>query len=194
MPENFPGPFEVELFYTANGNEHVARINCNTGSGVPVVGTNPTAIDLLLADGTNKTLQTAVQEYADLFKVWLNTSDSVDGFDFYAYLTPGGARQYVTSGVLGISGTSGSSAVIAHQTTWTFKTQEGNTMRMVLMELVLGGNTRRPYSSISTTEQGFMDYIAADDTWIMARDTSYPVVPRNQIGGQNEALFKRTYR
>lgn len=194
MPENYPGPFEVELIYTAGGDVHTARLNCNTGTGVPAVGTSPASINLLCADGTNKVLQTAVAEYGSLIANWLSTGDSVDSFDFYAYPTPNGARQYVTSGILNISGTHANPAVLAHQQTFTFKTGEGNTMRTVLLETVIDGNVREAYSILTVPEQTYMDYVSADETWIMARDTSYPIVPLAMTGGQNEALFKKRYR
>ena len=193
MAINFPGPYEVELHYTVDGIEHDMRLNCQA-VGVVTVGTVPSAIDLNTRNLGTVDLATAVDLFSEeLIKLFSSTM-SINGYDFYSYAPNSFVRTWLTAGGLSKSGVSGYPTIPAHQSTFTFRTQEGGVMRIVLLDDSASSNVRVPYAAAPTMFQTFMNHVTDPDNWILARDTSYPIAPMNWVGGQNEAVFKSRYR
>jgi len=193
MASNFPGPYELEIKYTVSSVEHVHRVSCDT-VGTPTVGDLPTAITLQTKDTVGILLNTAVTAYVALLKVRYHTSVTFTSFDFWKYTPLTYIRQWISTGVLSVAGTSTGSTSLAQQSTFTYRTLEGNIMRTVLLESIDDTKDRVPYASAPASVKAIMDYIVASDTWVLARDTSYPISPLNAVGGQNEAVFKARYR
>lgn len=193
MPDNFPGPYEVEIKYTTSGRQHTQRLNTNIDIP-PSIGADPTTITLQTRDGVGVILDVAVKAFVNTIKVWFHSSTTFDSYNLY--LHPGGAspRVFYATGALGIAGTSAVATNPAHQQTYTFKTLEGGVMKIILLESGFAGQTRVPYASLGAGEQAFMDSVVAGSNWILARDSSYPIIALNGVGGQNEVVWRKIYR
>jgi hypothetical protein len=116
------------------------------------------------------------------------------GYNVWKY-TPGTfVRTFITGVTLGTNGLSANPPQPAHQDILTFKTQEGNEMRLVFLETVLTfqGIDNAPLADANM--DALFDYVIGTNNWIVARDTSYPIVQFNWLGGQNEKTFKQRYR
>ena len=193
MAENFPGPYEIELFYTIQGKTHIQRLNVDVQSA-PAVGDAPTSITLETRDAAGIALNVAVTAWVNLHKVGYKSDCTFNSYNFWRYDALSYVRTWITSGVVGVAGTATPANLLASQVTYTFRTLEGNVMRIVLLEGVDLGNTRIPYASLTGYTKAIMDYVVASNTWVLGRDTSYPVAQLNLVGGQNEKVFKSRYR
>lgn len=192
MP-NFPGPQVIEISYTCSGVQHKMRLNTHV-AGDPAVGEDVANIDLTLRDLTTKNVDTAVTEWINLLKPFFHTTTTFDEYSIWNYVFQTFDRVFVTSAPIGISGTGTGSVTLAQQDTFTFRTQEGGTMKIVLLESAGISKVRETYASLGAPSQAVFDYCTDSDGWILARDTSYPAAPLAKIGGENEALFRKRYR
>lgn len=193
MAVNFPGPFEIEMTYTVGTLQHTQRINCDVQGSVSP-GDPLSGITLETRDSVGLAVLTAVDEWADLIAARLNTGDTVDGFNFWEYAVGTFDRTFINAGTIAKAGTQAGASVESHQMTMTFRTLEGNSMKIIILESVETSKDRIPYASLGATTKAIMDYVAASDTWLLARDTSYPIASLNGVGGENEAVFKIHHR
>lgn len=193
MAKNYPGPYEIELHYDVDGEEHVARYNCDVVTA-PTPGQDPATINLATRDGAGIFLSVAVNEWVNLLKARFDTGTNFAFYNFYSIAPLSTVRTFITTGTLNVAGTSVSSPRLAGQMTYTFRTAEGNTMKIVTLESVDISDIRVPYAGTGAGNQAIMDYVIASDTWFLARDTSCPIAAMNVVGGQNEAVFRSRYR
>lgn len=190
---NFPGPYIVEIKYTVDGLKHVQRNSCHIPIA-PTAGDDPATIDVATRSGGTVDLATAVDDWVDLVRAMYHTSTTFDSYDLYYKQDADTPRMWRATGILGLPGTNAGANNPAHQMTLTYRTQEGGVMRQVFLESFHGAQTVFPYAGSHVTAQALMDYVVAPTGWINARDTSYPIVPLNTVGGQNEATFRARYR
>lgn len=190
---NFEGPYIVEIKYTVDGKQHVQRNNCHIPIA-PVAGTDPALIDVATRVGGSVDLATAVSNWIDLVKTIFNTGTTFDSFDLYYKQDADTPRMWRATGIIGVNGTNVGAHNPAHQMTLTYRTQEGGIMRQVFLESFHLAKTRFSYANTSGDTQAIMDFVVSPASWINARDTSYPIVPLNSIGGENEATFRSRYR
>lgn len=194
MALNFPGPESIEIVYTVANVQHKQELNCNLVDGY-TIGGDPANMTLVTRDAQGVSVSQAVADYVDIAKGFFGTNMTFDFYNVWRYTPLSTERTFVTSGAIGVAGVSSNPTVLAQQNTLTFRTAEGGTMRMVYLEPANDVLVSSPLSAPSVNAAGFVrDYVLATDSWILARDTSYPIAPLNFIGGQNEAVFKRRYR
>ena len=191
---NFPGPGEIRLFYTVDTIQHVQRINCVPDDDYDV-GEDSANILLVNRDTTTTPFETAVDEWIALLQPFYNMTDAAFvRAEFWTYppLSTDGVFRSVYD--IGEVGTVANETVPAAQYTITFRTAGGGGMRVVLLESILGTNLRTPVATIGGDVLALAVYVTALDSWVYARDNTYPVVALNGSGGQNEALWRRRYR
>ncbi len=190
---NFPGPYEVEFTYTVTGITHTARLNCDV-SGTPTPGDLPATIDLKLRSGGTVQLDTAVIAWINLIKFNFFTGVTFDNFTLWKYTAGTFDRIFISTGAIALIGTSAVATNLSHMDTSTFRTIEGNGMKLVFMESVNVSISRIPYAAVGVPTKAVFDFVTSTLNWILARDTSYPIAPLNFIGGQNEATFRSRNR
>lgn len=193
MAINFPGPDEVEINYTCFNLDHSMRLNCKV-VGTPIVGQDPTTIEVLQRSGFPLALDVAVDLFVEKLLPLFAPDATFNDYNLYQYTEGTFDKTYITTGSLAEDGTAAGVTQLAHQNTVTFRTQEGNGMKIVLLESESTNQLKLPYATVGTTYKNLMDYLTGTTNWILARDTSYPVVPLNVVGGQNEKLFRIRYR
>lgn len=193
MAVNFPGPYEVDINYEQDGLDHKLRLNCDVVI-VPTVGDLPADIDLVTRQGTGIALDVAVDAITDFIHPLFESASVLTTFDFWRYDPLSFSKTYITTGDISKAGTSATHNTRAGQSVYTHRTLEGGIMKVTLMEPSIFSNLVTPYASLGAASQALMDYVCDADTWILGRDTSYPVVPLNLAQGQNEATFRRRYR
>ncbi|AXH78402.1 MAG: hypothetical protein [Circular genetic element sp.] len=190
---NFPGPYEIEIKYTIDGVTHVNRINCNIAIA-PTIGEDVANIDLLTKLGNGINIDVAVKAYVNLVKVLYHSAVSFDSYDLYLYSAPNVPRTWFAVGSLGIVGTANSAYNPARMITLTYRTGEGGIMKNVWLEDSGSFQIRSTHANGDPNWAAVMDYVADNDTWFLAKDTSRPLVPLNIVGGQNERTFRKRYR
>lgn len=199
MAFNYPGPYEVELLYSVNLSPggaitHRQRLNCQVVAD-PAVGDPPSSISLVRRNTTNVLLNTAVADWTTLVRAAYNSAEaSMVGYNFWKY-TPGTfERTFITGEGLALAGTSATGSSNSRSDIITFKTQEGGQMRLVFLESVgtMLGIDNTPFANAQM--EAIRAFVVGTTNWILARDTSYPVIAFNHLGGQNEKVFKMRYR
>lgn len=193
MAQNFPGPYEVEIHYTSNTNAHVQRLNCGLTT-TPAPGDPASGIDLSLRGGGSLQLDTAVIAWCNLLGALYPTETTFDNFTLWKYDVGTFDKTFITTEALAIDATGGGTNTPDHQLALTFRTIEGGTMRVVLLESQSTQQDRIPYAAAGQLIQDIMDFVVGTSNWILARDTSFPIAFLNAVGGQNEALFKKAHR
>jgi hypothetical protein len=90
-------------------------------------------------------------------------------------------------------GTVASSAQVALQETYTFRSADGKTGRIQIMEGVTAGNGRNSYP-FGGTAQTLADYFSGSTSPFITRSRAPFVSPINLLFGQNEQLFEKRFR
>lgn len=198
MALNYPGPYEIEITYevTSGGSTlaHKQRLNVNV-QGTPTPGTPATSITLQTRDGVGIALPTAVTAYAELMRALYNGAGvSLTLYEFYQYAPNSFDRTFITTQPIALVGTNPSGIQLAKQQTLSFKTQEGGSMFLVYLESSSGFTGIDPSPVSDVGYQSMANFVLQADSWILARDTSYPIAFRRQLGGQNEAVFRKRHR
>lgn len=193
MADNFPGPFEVRIFYSVGGLTHVMKVNCKVDSA-PVPGADPSTITLLNRGGNTVPLLASVADFVATLQDVHSVDTDFDYAELWEYPPQSRDGTFITAWSLAVSGTVASTIIPAQQHTLTFRTQEGGVMKLVILESAFEGSGRISGSNDIAPFAGVWSYVDADTGWLLARDTSWPIAKIRRSDGQNEAIFRRRYR
>lgn len=200
MAENFPGPYELRLFYTTTPTglspmTHVAHYNIALQEPV-VKGTAFSGIVAITGIGGVKDLDDVVTEWSTILRTILSNAanNTIDFCELWKY-TPGTYdAEFYSVMTVGLAGTSASTPVPAGQNVISFRSAEGGTMKIVILESVVAGSAIDPSPYQNANLDTLADYVALTPKPFLARDTSYPFTRGNHYPSQNEALFRKRYR
>ncbi len=203
MALNYPGPYEVRIFYTVTVGsvalEHTQRLNCNVSphadpgeefNDITVVTRGP------LGGGAGfSTLKSAVDDYVALMRgIYNTTTANIDRAELWRY-TPGTFEAaFVSAYNIDLPGTIASATVQAGEAILTFRTIEGGIMKLAYEESYLPPGGAQSLGVVTGPAAAIRDYVLGSSNWILARDTSYPFAGYRYNPGQNEAIFKKRFR
>lgn len=193
MVQNFPGPYEVEITYTENGLSHKHRVSFDCVSA-PTPGDAPSAITVVTRDSVGAPLDTSVLAYVNVLKALYASTASFVSYDVWKYEPLTYTRSYITSGSLNVAGTNVLAFAAAQQITFTLRTSEGGIMRVVLLQPAVGGDVQEVYADMSGAQKAVVDHLLGTASWILAKDTSWPIVSMRLSRGQNEKIWRKLYR
>jgi len=192
MP-SLPGPYQVEINYSTAARSHKMRLDCQLSTSPPA-GADLSTLNVITSGGANVGLTSAVGSLITLMLPFVSDTMTFNDFTLWKFVTGTQQRTFIGTAQIAIVGTNVNGSVPAHYSMFTMRTQNGGIAKVVLLEDVSNGNTKLPYSLLGTAAQDLFDYMTGDDTWIYARDNSYPVAPLFRSEGQNEALWRKIYR
>jgi len=193
MATNYPGPYTLEQSYAVSGLTHKMNLSCALTTD-PDPGDLIGTLSLETRGGTPVTLSTAYTAWIDLLRPFYNTGVQFNEVNLWRN-TPGSfERTYIGSMLIDVAGSSGSATYLSGQEIFTFRTVEGNSMRLTLMETIQTPAASVPRAAATGVRDALFDFVESTDNWILARDTSYPIVGIAFHPGQNEATFKARYR
>lgn len=194
MAINYPGPYQLRVFYTAAGLNHVLRLNFDTVDPISI-GDAYNVIEVIRPNATPQTLDSALALLlADMEPLYNLNDATIDRSEVWEYEPESFEATYLTGNDISDSGSSASATVPAAETVYTFRTAEGGVMRVHLMESTEPPSFSQAYADMSALQKSFVDNFLGSQAWCLARDTSYPVAFLKMHPGQSEALFKRRYR
>lgn len=201
MALNFPGPYELRLYYTVTiGTQiltHVARYNLAV-NGPIAPGTEFPDIQVVRRSGVDLTaggqLNTVLVAWVTLIKAKFPNTVNFDYAELWRYTPFSFEADYVSTYPLDIPGTAGGSVVPAGQEIWTFRTLEGGIMKLSFMETNVAPGATRSAGTAVGGDATIRDFVIGSNNWILARDTSYPFSAIKIHPGQNEAVFKKRFR
>lgn len=200
MTLNFPGPYEIRLFYTVpisgfTALQHQARYNLRV-DGTPDPGTPFSGIDALRRDDSPFPLDSEVDDWVDLIKGMYSSTglSTIDFAELWKY-TPGTFEaQFVSTYPIAVTGTTAGTTANSGQVIVTFRTAGGGIMKISLLETVISsaGPDTLPFANAALDDMA--DQIVAGTVPWMARDNTYPFACIAAYAGQNEAVFKKRFR
>lgn len=199
MAINFPGPYQLRIFYSTTVSsvvfEHMQALNIDC-SPAPAPGDAFSAIQPVYPVGTTFTdLADMVDAYvADIKALFSTTGSSINRAELWEYDPGTFDASFVSSYTISVAGTSVSGTQPAAQSIVTMRTNQGGVFKFVLMETVVAFAATDPgaispaalETVIAKIESGEYPFLGRDGGWPFARIAHYP--------GQNENLFKRRYR
>jgi len=198
MALNFPGPYEARIFYTTVVSSvvltHSLRLSFVVDPPEPEPGELWSNIFMLKRGGTNVELDTTIDALIVLLKALYHSSSEFEYAELWKYEDQSFDASFVSAYGLSVVGTSGTATVSAGQNIYSFRTLEGGSMRVNLMESIIPAGGVKGYADCSGAEQALINHFQdATVPWV-GRDTSYPFVFTRAFPGQSEALFKKRYR
>lgn len=193
MALNFPGPYEVRLFYTMNVLIHEQRLNVRM-EGTPVPGDGFDGMNSLRRDDTPELLSDKVDDWVALLRpLAIPTGNTINYAELWKYTPLSFEASYISTYDINLAFTGGGNEQKAGQAIYVFRTTEGGIMKINLMEGNRALGNPLTYAGCSADEQALIDAVVGGTVPWLARDTSYPIAFKNLYPGQNEAVFKKRF-
>lgn len=199
MAINFPGPYELRIFYTVavSGGltlTHSQRLNVALTAD-PDPGTAFGLITVNRGGASTDTLETVLNEWIALVRTIYNTSNtSFTLAELWKYEAQSFEASFVSAQDISLGGSAAGGNVVTGQAIFTFRSAEGGVLKVNFMESILASGNKLQYAALSADGKAIVDYIIAVDGPFLARDTSQPFAFIATYPGQNEALFKKRFR
>ena len=205
MALNYPGPYEIRIPYlTSNITPggvltHEMRLNVDL-QGTPAQAQDFDQYTVICKGGATPQLDSVVEDWLAVLDDLLNNGFSFGAIELWKYPTAQSfdAVFWATYNPTINAGASGSGAQPASQVIWTFRSEEGGTMKVSLLETIVVQSQKIAYANQTAAQQAVVDYVLGGGVGygapFKARDTSYPVGGGTLFPGQNEATFKQRYR
>lgn len=199
MALNFPGPYGLKIFYTTTpvgfpAMTHKLEVNVKV-VGTPTPGTSADDIVVETHDSAGISLEGAMLAIVNAMRPLYHTSTDFTLFELWRYAPNSFDATFITSDVIGLQGTSVTNAAPAGQVIMTFRTVEGGSLKLYLMEASFDPGRSQAFPTSFATINTLAGVVThPSNGFIWARDTSRPVAPKAFFPGQNERLFKKRYR
>lgn len=206
MTLNYPGPYELRIAYTpdtlaATTLQHMQRVNVKLVEPA-AQGQAFSAYNFEDINGVvTQTLDTLVEDWLTAIMAAFNDGTTVDSVELWKYPTAQSFDSifWATYQPTANAGTSVSSGQAGNQSIFTFRSQEGGTMKVSLMEPVDAMAPPVAYAALSAVNKAIVDFVLGGDgvnysAPFLARDTSYPFAFNRLFVGQNESTFKKRNR
>lgn len=195
MAINLPGPYEIDIEYVTNARNHHARMSCAT-IGTPSAGDDPDDISLATRAAGAVSMTDAVQGFWDRYRLALPTAGGFLSATLYRF-TPGTLiRQFISVVAVTNPAGAGGTSVPNWQNIASFRSANGGIVKIEWLEGNSAGDTQIPLIP-SGSGNGFSQmaaYIVSGSNWVLARDDGWPIQARVISSGQNERLWKDSFR
>lgn len=199
MAINFPGPYEIRIFYTVDTSPggpliHQFRYSVEL-DGDPDPGDSFNTIQVFVSGGATLGLHTNTLAVVNVMEDLLSAADAtIDYAELWKYEAGTFNATYISSYDISLPGQSANATNPALSLIFTFRTTAGGIMKAVLLDVPGDPGAPVPYATLVPVPKAFADYII-DDTLspFVARDGGRPFVCLRAFSGENEAVFKKRY-
>lgn len=201
MTLNFPGPYEIRIFYTTSVSsvalEHVQHLSLDT-AGNPDPGDLFSTIEgtFPILSPTHTFLDDIVNDWVLDMKTILSSGggNTIDRAELWRYDPGTFDAIFISAYTIAVAGTSGSAIVAAGQDITTMRTLAGGVFKLSFMETVnAAGVTDTGTIASAGIESMVSDIEAGQYPW-RGRDGSFPFVRIARYPGINEKLWKKRFR
>jgi hypothetical protein len=195
--DNYPGPWEIRIAYTTNfgsgDKDHTMRVSVDVDSD-PGPGSAFADYDLKSRAGLYYTAASFVDALVTVVKELYPAAASFNSAELWKYASGTFNAAFQSAYTIGVAGVNGASSHLHGQGILTFRSQNGGSARLNLMEPVLTPGPTLQYPTSTTIIDDVFDFITASQSPVLARDGGYLFAPLNWLPGRNERLFKKDYR
>lgn len=195
MAANFPGPYEIRLFYTANppsgAKNHVLRFSVDVDVE-PDPGESFGTFSFLRRNTTPNVAATALDNLLTKIVPLYSTTSTFNRWELWKYTPLSFDAAFITSytPASGNVGTSASASQEYRQDILTFRSTTGGLAKLDFRNSSSTSIAKDAYPPASADWQAVMDLAAGINTFMLARDGGYFFSPLNWLGGQNEKMFR----
>lgn len=208
MTLNFNYPLQARLYYEYAGLEHVHTVGLRPGTGVmaAVPGMGTEFYQLGDFNGEDISFATWADFYvngspfslpvAQGIKYFMGNTTTISRVELWRFLPGTNNGQFLGVQEMGVVGTFGGVGSLLGSMIWTFRTAEGGTARIQIMEGRMSDQTGRyAYSALDAAVKIFLQKMYLDaGACTIARDGSRMVSFIRQSNSQNESVFKKRHR
>lgn len=203
MATNYPGPYELRIYYvvtvTGLALPHVARYNINCWDDDITPGTPFDEIqvyrNVARLDPDEDLLDYMVDEWIALLQPVFNSSSvTFQRAELWKVTPLSFEMSFISAYDIGVAGSSAVAVAAASQVILTFRTLEGNVMKLAFMESVTQPASATAAAAQAGSWGAIIAYASGDDAWFIGRDTARVFAAMNFNPGQNEKTFKQRYR
>lgn len=194
MATNYPGPWQVRIFYTANSRQHVCRLDCD----MDIEGSPGENFGFWTPLNNGATPQVQLDEAVDTFIAKMQpafrTTDEISRAELWKYTPLSNDAAYQSVYTLGANGTSAATNVLNGEQIFTFRSNNGGTKRIHFFDGVQPWGATQAWPFSTTWAYDLAAYVVGGDGWFVARDNGRLFSPLNFLPGSNEHWFKDYYR
>lgn len=198
MAINYPGPFEVRIFYTtaepAGVNEHVLRLSCQMSISADPGDPFSDWIPIDKGGSAVTALNAKVDALMAVIQPLMPVTTDFSLAELWEYAPGTFDAVYRSSYDLNLLGTNATAVVPFSQTIWSFRSQLGGVMKVDLRGTPYAAGPRLSFPTPTNVVNTFANFMLADASIWWARDNSYPVAAIRWLPGSNEHAFKQINR
>lgn len=163
--------------------------------GEPLAGTPFNSINVRSQDGNDINLLTWLTiEYLPLIQPMYNTTTSFNLVELWHYPANSDNAYFVSAYTLGLLGTSANPTYVSGYVIETFRTVNGNTLKLAFMETVIETDVQDLFPIQNSVANAIATHVVADDSPIVGKRDTLPIAPIGAFYGRNEALWRKRYR
>jgi len=197
MP-NFPGVWEVRVFYTCSpagqaAVEHRLTFDVKVGTD-PDPGTDLSDIDIILRNGTDTGLLSYVTAFMFVIYEAYHASVTFSRVELWRYPVDGYDATFIGAAVLAENGANATGPISAHYSLLTLRTAGGSVLKLQLMEDSLAGDNQISYPTGNAVYDDIFAALLALDSGVVGQDDTFPIAGLKASRGQSEAIWRRRNR
>lgn len=199
MTMNYPGPYELRIYYNVYTGSitltHCQRLNVRV-DGTPVPGTPMGDIDFLRRDNTPFSATGEIDAWVTLMRARFAThaNNVITHAELWKVAPQSFDASFVSTYGINVAANGAGNTTIAGQEIYTFRTLEGGIMKLSFMQTGEPVGPPKSYAALIAGQKAIVDAVVNGTSPWLARDTSYPFAFIRMFPGQNEALFKKIQR
>lgn len=188
-----PGPWELEFAYVEAGLTHLMRLNCDMFAE-GAVGDPATAFVVNRRAATPTDAVTIGLAWVNLIRTQFAVSTNFTVMNIYKYVPGTLAKVFYSTATIGLTGSVAGIGVSMQQLILTFRSQLGNGVKLNFLEITTPSSVRMPMDDATAGVQAIADFATGVQSWILARDGSYPIGQLNACFGRNDAIERKRFR
>lgn len=187
MPKNSLFPGFIRLFYNSNAHQHTMTIPVKPFfSGV----TNEWFVEQK-GQPLGIAWKTILDTYANLLKVFITTTGDITRADLYTMSAPDAEPLFVDTEDLSIAGTGSGSPQSLGQLTISFRSQNGGTYRLQIMEPATTAINAEQFPPFTGGTLALSNWMISSTSFLVARDGGFLVAPIRLLTKTNDHLRKK---
>jgi len=195
---NFPGPYELRLFYVTNEPvqiaSHVLRLSFRVASD-PEPGAPFTTIQVLNKLNTpGATMDVVLGDLLTVVRPFYVSAVDFVRAEIWKYPPASFDATFISALSVGQGGTGTGTTFTAGQLIFTFRSSGGGVFKVDLRGTTVSPREKLSFPTAFAAFNNLANYIIFPSTPFIARDNGYPIATLYALAGQNERAWKRVFR